>query len=169
MQESSPKNEIRSNLIKYAANILSRRPYFKHTLRQKLFLRAEKEKLPNPDSEIEKIISELSKSGYLDDEYLAEAFVRRQLSKCYGPRIISLKLKQLGLNVQNIHEAISSQATKEIQIEIVKKYFLKNRRLDSRKLSNKLFQRGFSPDIIRSCHGEISYNQDISFEDSSVD
>jgi SOS response regulatory protein OraA/RecX len=149
MQESSRKNEVRSSLLKYAVNILSGRPYFRHALREKLILRAKREEFVDATEEIDNIISELAASGYLDDVYLAEAFVRRQLGKCYGPRIISLKLKQLQLDPETIKIAIFSEATKELQIEAVQKFAAKNSRKDIRIVTNKLYQRGFASDIIR--------------------
>lgn len=150
MPESNQKSEVRSKLLKYAANILSRRPYFSHTLKQKLYLRSEKEGFEDSGEEIEKIISELGASGYLDDTYLAEAFVRRQLSKCYGPRIIQMKLKQLRLDPTIIAKAISSQASAESQSEAISKYSAKNSRIDPRKLSYKLYCRGFSGQDIKN-------------------
>lgn len=146
---SNQKSEIRSSLLKYAANILSRRPYFRHALKTKLILRAQKydvhrqggaiQILPIVDS----IIDDLAKSGYLDDVYLAEAFVRRQLSKGYGPRLIGLKLNALQLGRDAINQAIETEATPENQISAMKRFAAKYRHLDHRKVITKLYLRGF--------------------------
>src|SRR5258706_4808471 len=98
MLVSNPKSETRELLLKYAGNILSRRPYFRHTLKAKLILRAKKLKLVEANPIIDSILEDLARSGYLDDQYLAEAYVRRQLGKGYGPRLISLKLGCLHLD-----------------------------------------------------------------------
>lgn len=164
MQESSRKSEVRSSLLKYAVNILSRRPYFRHTLKEKLILRAKREEYSDATEEIDKIISQLAGSGYLDDVYLAEAFVRRQLGKLYGPRIISLKLKQLHLDPETIKIAIFSEATRELQIEAVQKFAAKNSRKDIRIITNKLYQRGFASDIIKvisARHFEEQFEESI--------
>ncbi|KKT67399.1 MAG: Regulatory protein RecX [Candidatus Woesebacteria bacterium GW2011_GWA2_44_33] len=150
MPESSQKSEIRSSLLKYAANILSRRTYFRFKLREKLFLRAEKLNLSNSDSTINSILDDLAKSGYLNDQYLSEAFVRRQLSKHYGPRIISLKLKFLGLSREAVTEALSSSASLEAEIASIRQYLQKFPLLDHRKLISKLYQRGYSDRAIKS-------------------
>ena len=106
---------------------------------------------------IDKILDELAASGYLDDVYLAQAYVRRQLSKCYGPRIIALKLKQLRLDSTAISAAIASEATQELQIEAVVRFAHKNRCADKRKTSYKLYSRGFSSDIIKFVFDETEF------------
>ena len=148
MPEPLPQSEIRSGLIKYAAFCLNRRPYFRNTIRQKLILRAKKMKYTDAESIISGILDDLQKSGYLNDSYLAGAFVRRQLGKGYGPRIISLKLRQLGLDSQTIEIALSDEGGNDQQIESIEKYAQKYRKLDRRKLVSKLFSRGFSSSVI---------------------
>ena len=169
MPASNQKSEVRGKLLKYAANILSRRPYFRHALKQKLLLYAEKNKYPchsGPDPEssqnihiIDQIITELAASGYLDDIYLAEAYVRRQLGKCYGPKIIELKLKQLGLDQATIKNALFSEATKEAQTEAIQKFLAKYSRQDLRKVIDKLYRRGFPSSLI---HRTTSFPQGLS-------
>lgn len=149
MPESSPKNEIREKLLKYAVNILSGRPYFKHTLKQKLFFRAERDSLGDASHEIDQIITDLDKGGYLNDAYLAEALIRRQLSKGYGPKIISLKLKYLGLGRELIATGLKQEASEESELQAIKKYCQKYPRLDQRKLVSKLYLRGFTGTVIR--------------------
>lgn len=154
MPESNQKSDIRRSLLKYAANILSRRPYFRNALKEKLYYRSEKEGFLDSGDIIEDIISELAKSGYLDDLYLAQAYVRRQLSKCYGPRIISLKLKQLRLDSSTIRAALDSEALPEPQMQAITKFANKYRHVDPRKVSYKLYSRGFSGDLIKKVFDE---------------
>lgn len=143
MLESNQTSSERSLLVKYAANILSRRPYFRHQLRQKLFLYSEKKNFEPNTTLVEAIITDLAKSGYLDDRYLADAYVRRQLQKCYGPKIIRYKLKLLGLSDTQINEAMASEATPETINQAIEKISLKYHIQDPWKLKQKLYQRGF--------------------------
>lgn len=147
MPEQPSPSDVRASLIKYAAFCLSRRPYFEEKIRQKLLLRAKKLNFNQANSVISDILIDLKKSGYLDDLYLAQAFVRRQLDKCYGPKIISLKLGQMRLDKDTISLALEEADTKK-QVEAVKKYSLKYRKLDKYKLISKLYGRGFGSQVI---------------------
>jgi regulatory protein len=149
MQESSRKSDLRQSLAKYAGRILSARPYFRFKLREKLFLRAEKLNFDDPDSTIDSILDDLAKSGYLDDQYLAEAYVRSRLSKGYGPKIISLKLKFMGLCPETISMVLESTATEEAEIASIKRFCRKYPHTDSRKLVSKLYFRGYSGTSIK--------------------
>lgn len=143
MLASNRTSDQRAILVKYAANILSRRPYFRHQLRQKLFLYSEKKNFEPSTSLIETIITDLAKSGYLDDQYLADAYVRRQLQKCYGPKIIRYKLKLLGLSEDIIRQSLAQEANKEALEIATERLKTKFRAQDPRKLRQKLYQRGF--------------------------
>jgi len=141
-------SDIRASLIKYAAFCLSRRPYFEEVIRQKLVLRSKKLKFTGSSSIIADILKDLKKSGYLDDVYLAQAFARRQLGKCYGPRIISLKLARMKLSKDTIDLALE-EADLEKQVEAIRKFSLKYPKLDKYKLTTKLYARGFSSGAIK--------------------
>ncbi len=143
MPEFSQKSDPRASLVKYAANILSRRPYFSHQLRIKLVQRSQKFSEKDCSKTIDKIVDDLSGSGYLDDIYLAQAFVRRQLGKGYGPKIINYKLKVLGLSSEGIKSALKSEATEEALEKAKSKATSKVKDSDSRKIQFKLYQRGF--------------------------
>lgn len=147
MPEQLSPSEIRASLIKYAAFCLSRRPYFEETIRQKLVLRSKKLKFENATKVITDILKDLKKSGYLDDPYLAQAFARRQLDKCYGPRIISLKLGRMKLNREVIDLALE-EASVDKQVTAIRKYVLKYPKLDKYRLTSKLYSRGFSSSAI---------------------
>ncbi len=158
MPEQLSPSDIRASLIKYAAFCLSRRPYFEETIRQKLVFRAKKLKFSDSTTVISDILKDLKKSGYLDDIYLAQAYVRRQLEKCYGPRIISLKLTRLKLNKDTIALALE-EANLEKQLESIQKYALKNRKLDNYKLTSKLYSRGFNSQAIKKLF-DVEYLED---------
>lgn len=147
MPEQLSPSEIRASLIKYAAFCLSRRPYFEETIRQKLVLRSKKLKFKNTTKIVTDILKDLKKSGYLDDPYLAQAFARRQLDKCYGPRVISLKLGRMKLNREVIDLALE-EASVDKQVAAIRKYTLKYPKLDKYRLTGKLYSRGFSSSAI---------------------
>jgi len=151
-------SDVRASLIKYAAFCLSRRPYFEETIRQKLVLRAKKLNFVESERVIKDIINDLNKAGYLDDLYLAQAFVRRQLDKCYGPRIISLKLSRLRLNKDTINVALE-EANTERQLESISKFAQKYRKLDKYKMTSKLYSRGFSSQAIKKLF-DVEYLED---------
>lgn len=137
-----PTDNPRTSLIKYAALCLNKRPYFRDTLGLKLIQRAKKLKLENTGEIIAEILDDLEKSGYLDDGYLAEAYVRRQLARGYGPKIISLKLRLLHLSQNSISEIITGISNSD-QLDAIKKYSEKYPNLDRYKLTQKLYSRGF--------------------------
>lgn len=144
MPESSPKNrQVRSELLSYAANILSRRPYFFIQLKNKLIDRARLKKLEDCEEVIDSILQDLQKSGYLNDSYLAIGFVRRLLGKLQGPKIIRFKLHQLGLTSSQISEALASQECQEALIEAKTKLTSKMAGEEEFKIRHRLYQRGF--------------------------
>lgn len=143
MPESSQKSSERSSLLKYVTRLLSSRPYFRSQLRDKLFLRAQALGFEAVEAVIDTLLDDLGQSGYLDDQYLAQAYVRRQLAKGYGPKIISLKLKYLGLDRELISDALKSEASQEAELSSIRKYSGKFPHLDRRRLISKLYTRGY--------------------------
>jgi SOS response regulatory protein OraA/RecX len=144
----SPLNDTRSSLLKYATVCLNRQPYFRNRLRDKLIQRAKKLSFCDAYDTIDEILFDLSKSGYLNDQVLANGYVRRQLSKGYGPKIIFLKLLRLNLEKDKISLAIEEEATPEAQLETISKLKAKYSKYDRYKLTAKLYGRGFSSSII---------------------
>jgi len=127
---------------------LNRQPYFRNRLRDKLILRAKKLNFDDAYDTIDKILADLSKSGYLNDQFLANGYVRRQLSKGYGPKIIYLKLLRLSLEKDKISQAIEEEATQEAQFEAISKLRAKYSKYDKYKMKSKLYSRGFSSSTI---------------------
>ena len=144
MPESSQKsNQNRATLLKYAVNILSRRPYFYGQLQKKLQERAKKQELENYSEDITNILEDLKEGGYLKDSYLAEAYVRKCLSRGQGPNIIKYKLSQLGLSSSQISEALSSEESQKAILEAKSKIADKLKGQEDFKIRHKLYQRGF--------------------------
>lgn len=149
IQVQNQSSDIRPNLVKYAAFVLNRQPYFRHQLREKLILRCKKLEFANYTEIVESILDDLTQSGYLKDTYLAEAYVRRQLSKGYGSRFIQLKLQHLKLSNADISLALESEATSRAQVESARHYLAKKRYSDPRKAMSALYRRGFTGKIIQ--------------------
>lgn len=142
MPESNQKNN-RSALLSYAVNILSRRPYFSTQLQKKLQERAEKLLLQNYQADLNNILLELQSGGYLNDDYLISGYIKRCLSKCQGPKIITFKLRQLGLSNVQIQDSLSKEGSKLAIIEAKDRLSAKYKKLEDFKLRHKLYQRGF--------------------------
>lgn len=140
-------SEIRPEIVRYASFLLGRRPYFRHQLYSKLILRCQKLKLQDYQNTVNSIVEDLAKNGYLNDSYLAEAFVRRQLAKGYGPRYIRLKLLALKLPSDSIDQALEKEAGTEVQREAAEHYLRKRRYSDPRKAFRALYMRGFDSKI----------------------
>jgi SOS response regulatory protein OraA/RecX len=130
--------------MRYAANILAARPYFSGRLREKLTLRAAKLNLSSAQEEIENIITDLKSNKFLDDRYLSQGYVRKELNKGWGPKIILLKLMRLGVERDLAQEALLTEADLAHQKSAIAHYLPKIRRYDKRIQINKLFQRGFN-------------------------
>ncbi len=144
MPEYNQKNsDIRAVLVKYAANILSRRPYFYGQIKKKLEVRSQKLGFEGVNGVIEGILKDLQGSGYLDDSYLAESFVRRCLGKGQGPKIIKYKLGQLGLSVAAITSALSTPENHDLLEQAKAKIASKYSSSDPYIVKAKLYQRGF--------------------------
>lgn len=148
MPVSNPSSDDRASLVKYAALILNLRPYFRHKLKEKLVLRSKKLAFKDTGPVIESILDDLQKSGYLNDPYLAEAFIRRQLAKGYGTRIIRLKLNALRLSKEVIDIALETVADNKAQLSSAMHLLTKKRITDHRKAMSVLYQRGFESKVI---------------------
>ncbi len=144
MQESNQKNkDLRSSLVKYAGFLLSRRPYFSAQIRKKLTEKASRSEQSNQGDLIEVIIEELEAAKYLNDDYLLAGYIQQKLNKLHGPKIISFKLRQLGLKPELITKALKNENLLD-QIEQAKqKLAAKYANLDSFQVKAKLYQRGF--------------------------
>ncbi len=144
MPESSQKNkDLRGSLVKYAGFLLSRRPYFSAQIRKKLAEKANRLDQPNQGDLIEAIIQELEAAKYLNDDYLLAGYIQQKLSKLQGPKIIHLKLRQLGLKSEQITKALKNENLLEHIDHAKQKLATKYSNLDSFQIKAKLYQRGF--------------------------
>lgn len=144
MQESNQNADLRAKLLKYASFLLSRRPYFSTQIRQKLQQKQSQISQDTSQETIEEIINDLIKAKYLNDEYLLIGFIKQKLQKLQGPKLISYKLKQLGISSAQIKSVFDHEEIKEATKLSVAKLSEKYSSLDSFQIKSKLYQRGFN-------------------------
>jgi len=120
-----------------ASFLLAKRSYFSKELAKKL------EDKGYPKKEIESLISELTKRGWLNDQELAKRFIQRQKEKGYGGKVIAWKLKEkggeMGAFIEDSEEDIKSFLQKRYRKDLPEK---------KQKVIAALMRRGFSYDLI---------------------
>lgn len=132
------------NVRERAIKLLAQREHSQLELKRKLAAKG------FSHSEIESVLASLIEEGYQSDERFAEVYVRRRAELGFGPRRITLELRErgiaeslIGLYVSNDLEYWLSQMQKVCE----KKY----RTINDRDFSSKvrfLLQRGFETEWI---------------------
>lgn len=161
MPSPKPNNlsnsELKSILENTAIRYLSYRPRFKQEVINRLAKKLVELSISDQLDLIDQIVSSLEKSGFVDDERLLESYIRRHLTgKLRGPYWIRPRLLHFGLNKEQVTTALKKYATKDIQIESIRKFWLKKRfnlngdQKQKAKFFRALTARGFSLDLILS-------------------
>ncbi len=132
-----------------AFSLLARRAYFSKQLEAKL---KEKGYL---DDEIQALFRELEESGWLNDLELASRFVERQKEKGYGPRVISMKLREKAGAID-----IPIEESEEAVIAFVKKRYLRDLPEKRQKVIGALLRRGISYDLINKVLAYITQEKE---------
>ncbi len=112
------------------------------------------------DSVINKVLTVLEESKYVDDNYYAEVFINNAKSfKNWGKYNIRQKMFEKKLPVELIEQQLSQFLSENDEIEIATKYVTKNfgsledvknlEYKDKQKIYNRLSARGFGLDIIK--------------------
>jgi len=96
---------------------------------------------------IERVIEECTRLGYLDDVAWLDSFIRSQKSKKLGPRMIEQKLYQKGVPKSFYEPILEKGMTDEAQIEGIQK--LLNTRFRSRDLSDLKVKKKVIASLIR--------------------
>ena len=124
--------------FQYATYLLSKRSYGSNELKAKLLSRFISEE--SSQLAIEKCLQ----CGYIDDEALVLSYIRRELRKGYGPKLliskIAFKLRIEKEDVQNIYDM---QVTEEELLEQRQKLVAKKKFSDPYKERQYLYKRGF--------------------------
>ncbi|WP_041844177.1 RecX family transcriptional regulator [Thermotoga sp. RQ7] len=125
-----------TNPLKYALRLLKYRVRFESELRNRLKSKG------FSDEEIENTIATLKKQGYIDDEKAAYLFAVDEMRlKLFGPKIVKMKLRSLGVDEETSERAIE-RALSEIDFpEELKR--LKVRFKSRQEMKDYLYKRGF--------------------------
>lgn len=129
-----------------ALELLSRRPYSRRELKDKL-LRKGTDELSADDC-----VLWLSECGFLDDSEYASAVVRHYSAKGYGPGRIKSELIRRGIERELADDALSElpENTEKIDAFIARRLNDPKDRESVRKISAALFRRGYSWEEIRA-------------------
>jgi regulatory protein len=145
----------------YALNLLDRKMYTESELRKKL--RGKK----YGERQISSVLSDLRKSGIVDDARYAELYFASLLRrKKYSLREIRKKMLNKGLNAELVEEALGGEEVSELyQAGIIRKlaekkwFSLSKDEKDKRKIKEKTFQflarKGFDFDKINFVLAEL--------------
>ncbi len=129
-----------------ALEILSRRPYSRRELKEKLLRRG------TDEQSAEECIQWLSERGFLDDEEYAGAVARHYAAKGYGAGRVKTELRRRGIARELSDETLAAlpENTEKIDAYIARRLRDPSDRDSVRKISAALFRRGYSWDEIRA-------------------
>lgn len=139
-------------LLTFALNELTRRPYAVAELKRRLLKHSGNETL------IDSIIERLTRCGYLDDRKVAESFVQSGFEqKLHGRSRIEQELTARGVDPKLAGEVLEEQFPRseeagQLSRALAKKLKTLTLPLDAKKLSrlyNYLVRQGFSEDSVR--------------------
>lgn len=158
-QEIDPKDlkelvtrEEYSRARQYVLNLLSRRLYTCHEVRNKLTQRGYESFI------IEKLIADLESKKLLNDTQFAQSWIEERIAhRPRGPAVLRQELSRKGIDRELITELLKSIQSTNDQIPLAEKTLLKKKlyaqekdpRVRKRKIYQYLAQKGFSPDVIR--------------------
>lgn len=152
-----PPSNPRAALEAVAIRYLSFRPRFRVEVENRLAKKAQELGLADPLTLINQIIKSLEKSGFLDDAKNLESFIRyRLMTKMKGPLWLRAKLRVLGVARSAVDTALRQIATREAQLEVIRRFLAKKspRRRPDLKTKARLFRalvsRGFPASLVAS-------------------
>ena len=121
---------------------------------------------------IEEIIVKLQKENYLNDLAFAKAFVRDRMNQSTkGPLLIANELEEKGVSAKIIEEAIK-EYTYDAQFQTALNWAQKQQKRKSShayrkrkaQLKSKLYQKGYSSDVINAVFEEIRLEPNLEEE-----
>lgn len=162
MEQKERKPISEENALKRMMRICSRKEYCTFEIKQKLY------NLKLPSNSIDKIISELIKSKFIDDKRYTRSFIndKLQFSKWGVIKIRhSLKLKQITDSIIDdaLEELEPDSLNEHLQTLVTRKYetVKGNNEYDKRtKVIRFALGRGFNMSEIIKCLDNISSNED---------
>lgn len=138
-----------------ALELLSRRPYSKKELRDKMLRRG------TDEQSADECIDWLAERGFLDDGEYAGAIARHYTAKGYGAGRVKSELRRRGIEQEQTEETLAELPDNREKLDdfIARRLKDPNDRDSVRKISAALFRRGYSWEEIRAAlrrfHSEI--------------
>ena len=129
-----------------ALELISRRPFSRKELRDKLLEKGESE------DTAEFCAAWLTEHGFLDDERCAAAVVRHYAAKGYGSGRIRAELSRRGIRRELWDEALAAMPEADEKLDAFISSRLKDpeEKKQMQRVANALYRRGYSWDEIRS-------------------
>ena len=129
-----------------ALEILSRRPYSRKELKDKLLRRG------TDEQSAEECVEWLASRGFLDDEEYAGAVARHYAAKGYGAGRVKSELRRRGIERELSDETLSAlpESTEKLDAYIARRLRDPNDCDSVRKIGAALFRRGYSWEEIRA-------------------
>lgn len=124
--------------------LLARKAYFSKQLRRKLSEKG------YPKEEIEALIAEFIRRGWLNDQELANRYVEQQQQKGYGARRIALQLREKAGQVD-----VALGESEEVLATLIQKKYLGKLQENRDKVIQALLRHGFSYDLICKALNEV--------------
>lgn len=129
-----------------ALEMLSRRPYSRRELKDKLLRRG------TDEQSVEDCIAWLDEHGFLDDGEYAGAVARHYTAKGYGAARVKSELRRRGIERELADETLEAlpENTEKIDAYIARRLSDPKDRDSVRKIGAALFRRGYSWEEIRA-------------------
>ncbi len=129
-----------------ALEMLSRRPYSRRELKDKLLRRG------TDEQSVDECISWLDEHGFLDDGEYAGAVARHYSAKGYGAGRVKSELRRRGIERELADETLAElpENTEKIDAYIARRLSDPKDRDSVRKIGAALFRRGYSWEEIRA-------------------
>ena len=154
MQSSDQSSKQSPSLKARALRLLSRREYSRKELAHKLFQTVTQKSadVPNDlEEQIEEVLSEFEKQGWLSDSRYAEALVRRR-SQRYGMRRVTEELQRAGIEESTISRI--SQDLKDTEFERAQALWerkfgqISHEQKERARQYRCLISKGFNPELV---------------------
>ena len=129
-----------------ALEMLSRRPYSRRELKDKLLRRG------TDEQSVEDCIAWLDEHGFLDDGEYAGAVARHYAAKGYGAGRVKSELRRRGIEREQAEDTLSAlpENTEKLDAYIARRLRDPSDRDSVSKISAALFRRGYSWEEIRA-------------------
>lgn len=150
-----------NQLLQRAIWLLSQREHGTQELRDKIQLSFKRSAMKKGQNQVDikpvaldRVIEWCVEQGFLDDQQFAQRFLNSRARQGYGPQRIRLALKQKGVEVEFIEQAIAESEIDWPQraLEVAEKKFRvfpPQEFKEKVKIQRYLYSRGFSSDEIR--------------------